>query len=157
MGSYVLLEDTGIILNNEMDDFSTPGKINDFGLPPSPANFITPFQRPISSMCPNIVLDSNNDAVFISGSAGGSKITTTVAFVSGIFRHFFFSKHGKYNETLVFYRNFRCSFITFGSNIRWKRRLTPNVFIINLCPCTFHMKLVSIRVLLMGWSKWSIR
>lgn len=71
-----------MILNNEMDDFSTPGKVNDFGLPPSPANFIEPTSRPISSMCPFIVLDGNDDAVFISGSAGGSKITSTVAYVS---------------------------------------------------------------------------
>lgn len=65
-----------------MDDFSTPGKPNGFGLRPSPANFIGPNKRPMSSMCPIIVLDKNNDAVFIAGSAGGSKITTTVAYVS---------------------------------------------------------------------------
>lgn len=81
-GSYVHLKDTGIILNNEMDDFSTPGKINEFGLPPSPANYIVPMSRPISSMCPTILVDANNNAVLISGSAGGTKITTSVAFVS---------------------------------------------------------------------------
>lgn len=81
-GSYVHLKDTGIILNNEMDDFSTPGKVNEFGLPPSPANYIVPLSRPISSMCPTILVDANGDAVLISGSAGGTKITTSVAFVS---------------------------------------------------------------------------
>lgn len=65
-----------------MDDFSTPGKSNGFNLPPSPANFIQPFKRPQSSMCPAIVLDEKGNAVFVVGSAGGSKITTAVAHVS---------------------------------------------------------------------------
>lgn len=64
-----------------MDDFSTPGKPNQFGVEPSPANYIKPGKRPLSSMCPIIVIDGNGDAVFIAGSAGGSKITTTVAYV----------------------------------------------------------------------------
>lgn len=64
-----------------MDDFSTPGQKNGFGLEPSPANYIEPNKRPLSSMCPVIVVDQNNDAVFVAGSAGGSKITTTVAYV----------------------------------------------------------------------------
>lgn len=65
-----------------MDDFASPGKKNGFGLEPSPANFIKPGKRPLSSMCPVIILDENDDVVLIAGSAGGSKITSTVAFVS---------------------------------------------------------------------------
>lgn len=65
-----------------MDDFSIYGRKNDFGLRPSPANFIKPGKRPLSSMCPNIILDQNGDVVFVSGSAGGSKIVTAVAYVS---------------------------------------------------------------------------
>lgn len=64
-----------------MDDFATPGQKNGFGLEPSPANYIEPNKRPLSSMCPVIVVDKNGNAVFIAGSAGGSKITTTVAYV----------------------------------------------------------------------------
>lgn len=68
---------TGILLNNQMDDFSTPGISNGFDLEPSPANFIKPGKRPLSSMCPMIILDENGDAIFVGGSAGGSRITTT--------------------------------------------------------------------------------
>lgn len=85
MGSYICLRDTDIIMNAQMDDFSTPGKVNYYGLSPFPSNFIVPMRRPISSMCPIIVLDDNNDVVFVSGAAGGSRITSTVAFVCDIF------------------------------------------------------------------------
>ena len=69
------------MFNNEMDDFSTPGLINAFGFPPSPNNFIVPSKIPQSSMCPTIVLDPSGNVRFMGGGAGGSRITTTVAFV----------------------------------------------------------------------------
>lgn len=65
-----------------MDDFSTPGITNHYGFSPSPANFIAPMKRPLSSACPFVLVDENNDAVFVSGSAGGSRITSTAAYVS---------------------------------------------------------------------------
>lgn len=65
-----------------MDDFSTPGVVNSYGVPASPANFIVPGKRPLSSMCPTIVLDSNGDVKLAIGSAGGTRITSAVAFVN---------------------------------------------------------------------------
>lgn len=72
---------TGIILNNEMDDFSTPGVVNYYGFPSSPANYIEPGKRPMSSMCPTIITDKKKDFVLAAGAAGGSKITLTTAYV----------------------------------------------------------------------------
>lgn len=81
-GSGFRSKRTGIILNNQMDDLATPGIENEYGVQPSPANFIEPGKRPFSSMCPVIVLDENKDAIFIFGSAGGTRITTSVSYVS---------------------------------------------------------------------------
>lgn len=55
-GGGVLSPSTGIVLNNEMGDFSTPNEISPDKLPPAPANFIQPKKRPLSSMTPVIVL-----------------------------------------------------------------------------------------------------
>jgi len=79
-GSKLMEPKTGIILNNEMDDFSSPGFNNSFGLPPSPANFIVPGKRPQSSSCP-IVVERDLQVELALGGSGGSRITTGVASV----------------------------------------------------------------------------
>ncbi|XP_072996430.1 glutathione hydrolase 3-like isoform X1 [Typha latifolia] len=76
-GAKVLSPSTGIVLNNEMDDFSTPDDATPDHLPPSPANFIEPKKRPLSSMAPLIVLKDNQLAGAI-GASGGMKIIPAV-------------------------------------------------------------------------------
>lgn len=68
---------TGVIFNDEMDDFSIPNSPNAFGLEPSIYNYIEPFKRPLSSCAPSIVaLEGMPD--FVIGAAGGSRITTAI-------------------------------------------------------------------------------
>lgn len=85
-GSKVASSSTGIILNNQMDDFSTPGRANSFGLIPSESNYIVPGKRPLSSMSPTMVFrDSGNtddelgELILSLGASGGPKIITGVA------------------------------------------------------------------------------
>ncbi len=84
-GAGFASEQTGIILNNEMADFSPPNTFSFYGLPPSPANFIRPGKRPLSSMTPAIVVDDSSGRCcvrLVVGAAGGIRITTSTAYVA---------------------------------------------------------------------------
>ncbi|KAI0149626.1 gamma-glutamyltranspeptidase [Hypoxylon sp. NC0597] len=75
-GSRVIVPETGVIMNNEMNDFSVPGSSNAFGYIPSPENFIRPGKRPLSSISGTIVETPEGKLYFVIGSAGGSRIIT---------------------------------------------------------------------------------
>ena len=78
-GSMVYVPEWGIILNNEMDDFSAqPGAPNAFGLVGNEQNAIAPNKRPLSSMSPTIVLDKGAPFMAVGGSGGPTIITGTL-------------------------------------------------------------------------------
>ncbi|KAJ3085734.1 hypothetical protein HK102_013883, partial [Quaeritorhiza haematococci] len=78
-GAKIIDHETGIVLNDEMDDFSKPDAPTDFGLPPAPANFISPRKRPLSSTVPTIVENGETGLVeYIIGGSGGTHILTGV-------------------------------------------------------------------------------
>ena len=73
-GSKVVIPGTGVVMNNEMDDFSVqPGVTNYFGLIGGEANAVAPGKRPLSSMCPTIVL-KGREPILSVGAAGGPTI-----------------------------------------------------------------------------------
>jgi gamma-glutamyltranspeptidase/glutathione hydrolase len=77
-GSKIVAQGTGVLLNNEMDDFSVkPNTPNSFQLLGGVANEIQPGKRMLSSMTPTIVLE-NGEPLLVTGSPGGSTIITTV-------------------------------------------------------------------------------
>ena len=93
-GSEVIAPASGIVLNNEMDDFMTqPGKPNAFGLMQSANNAVAPGKRPLSSMSPTIVLGADQKPVMSVGASGGPFIITATyqviesALLSGLNLH----------------------------------------------------------------------
>ena len=73
-GSGYLSPSTGILLNNDMDDFSFGDRF--------PLNKIKPRKRPLSATCPTIVIDSNDNFKLVTGAAGGKRIPPAVGQVS---------------------------------------------------------------------------
>jgi len=77
-GSGIVAGNSGILMNNEMDDFSAkPGTPNVYGLVGGEANAVQPYKRPLSSMSPTIVA-KDGKTWLVTGSPGGSRIITTV-------------------------------------------------------------------------------
>ncbi len=73
-GSLLMVEKFGIVLNNQMDDFTTqPGKPNAFGLTQSPRNAPAPLKRPLSSMTPTVILKDGQPEI-VAGASGGPRI-----------------------------------------------------------------------------------
>ncbi|MEX0330551.1 MAG: gamma-glutamyltransferase [Puniceicoccaceae bacterium] len=76
-GSGIMARGTGVLLNNEMDDFSAkPGVPNAYGLIGGEFNAVEPGKRPLSSMTPTIVLE-DGQVQLVTGSPGGSRIINT--------------------------------------------------------------------------------
>lgn len=85
-GSGFMPPGTGVVLNNEMDDFvAKPNVPNAYGLVGSDANAIAPGKRPLSSMTPTFL--ENDDAVVVLGTPGGSRIITMVLLATLEFAH----------------------------------------------------------------------
>lgn len=86
-GSSVVAGGTGVLLNDEMDDFSTKtGEKNVFGLVGSDVNAIAPGKRPLSSMTPTFLEMPNRLAIL--GTPGGSRIPTMVLLSSLVFHNY---------------------------------------------------------------------
>ena len=78
-GSRVTIKGTGVLLNDEMDDFAAqPGKANLFGLIQGERNAVQPMKRPLSSMTPTIVLRKDGSPWFAVGARGGPRIISAV-------------------------------------------------------------------------------
>jgi gamma-glutamyltranspeptidase/glutathione hydrolase len=78
-GAVVMAPGTGVLLNDEMDDFtSQPGKPNLWGLVQGQANAIAPGKRPLSSMSPTIVMRDGHVALVLGSPGGGRIITITL-------------------------------------------------------------------------------
>lgn len=84
-GSKVVVPGTGVLLNNEMDDFAVqPGVPNAFQLIGAEANAIAPGKRPLSSMSPTLVFKDNQPVISVGAAGGPTIITQTLLLISNI-------------------------------------------------------------------------
>ena len=77
-GSKLLVPNTGIVLNNEMDDFAIHSTGNVYGLVGNEANSLQPRKRPLSSMSPTIILQGDRPEVVVGGAGGPRIISATL-------------------------------------------------------------------------------
>lgn len=87
-GSGMVADGTGVLMNNEMDDFAAkPGVPNAYGLIGGDANAVEPGKRPLSSMTPTLVM-KDGEVFMVTGSPGGSRIiTTTLQVIMNVIDH----------------------------------------------------------------------
>ena len=113
-GSNVFSKSTGIVLNNQMDDFSTPGSANFFGLKPAESNYIAPGKKPLSSMSPTMIFEASSSGkglgrlALVVGASGGPKIISAVLQV--FLNHLIFGRplfesvlHPRIHEQLIYH------------------------------------------------------
>ncbi len=103
-GSGFMVAGTGVLLNDEMDDFSAkPGAPNVYGLIGANANAIEPGKRPLSSMSPTFIEDDRN--IVVLGTPGGSRIITMV--LLGILEY----SNGGYADSIVGLKRYHHQFL----------------------------------------------
>lgn len=84
-GSKVVVPGTGVLLNNEMDDFSVqPGVPNAFKLIGAEANAVAPGKRPLSSMSPTLVLKNGKPILSVGAAGGPTIITQALLLITGV-------------------------------------------------------------------------
>ena len=115
--------ETGIVYNNEMADFSSPGQPNPDGIKPSKSNFIVPGKRPQSSISPVIFTDKHGTVRIVAGASGGPLITTATSLVR------FFILRGRHSN---------CSY-----TVEYFRDRDEEVVVLN-CIVFNHSRLVSV-------------
>ena len=87
-GAHLLAGDTGIVLNNEMDDFSlAPGTPNEFRLVGNSQNAVAPGKRPLSSMSPTLVLEGDAVKMAVGGAGGPTIISGTLQVMLNVLEH----------------------------------------------------------------------
>ena len=87
-GSGVVASGTGILLNDEMDDFAAaPGVPNVFNLPGSEANAIAPRKTPLSSMTPTIITENNRLRMVVGAPGGGTIITQVLQVILNVLEY----------------------------------------------------------------------